>query len=138
MSHLLDFIASAPDFPEAKCADIEDPDIFFEDDVRKMRARAVELREICISCVHRIECMEYAVNERIEFGFWGGTTPEERKRLQPAKKMGRKRSSRKGQQAARMRALGMRWVDIGDELRMSAQAAEKAYRSYMNEQRKSQ
>jgi WhiB family redox-sensing transcriptional regulator len=37
--------------------------------------------EICSWCPVRIECLKTALTDKIEFGIWGGLTPEQRKRL---------------------------------------------------------
>lgn len=134
-SFLVDFIASAPNFPKAECAKVPDPDIFFADDARVLAARAQDLKSICFACEHRIDCLNYAIKENINEGFWGGMLPKEREALQPPKKMGRKRKSNKGQRAAEMRSRGMSWPMIGEELNISAQAAQMAYRRFMDEQK---
>lgn len=43
-------------------------------------------RIICSSCPVQQECLDYALQERIEHGLWGGRSPNERKQLQRARK----------------------------------------------------
>lgn len=134
MNPILDFIAAAPDFPDAKCADVQNPDDFFVEDKKELQKMAPTLMEICISCRHRIECRDYAIRERIEYGFWGGTTPQERKKLMP-KRSRKGRRSNTGVKAAQLRAAGLRWTEIGAELNISATAAQKAWARYMEDQK---
>lgn len=62
-------------FADAACKDA-DPDLFFPPDKDYRAARAV-----CWSCTVKHECLLYARAHRIEYGFWGGLDPAERKRL---------------------------------------------------------
>jgi WhiB family redox-sensing transcriptional regulator len=40
------------------------------------------LKRICTGCPVRIPCLTYALNEGHIHGIWGGTTPNERHRMQ--------------------------------------------------------
>jgi len=53
-----------------------DPDILFVQGAAQNRAKA-----ICMSCVVRTECLADALDNRIEFGVWGGMTERERRAL---------------------------------------------------------
>jgi WhiB family redox-sensing transcriptional regulator len=44
-------------------------------------ARQREARAFCRTCPVRTECLAHALDERIEFGVWGGTTERERRAL---------------------------------------------------------
>jgi hypothetical protein len=64
------------------------PDIFFPEDFRaknkgqdKEMARLSEItaREICMRCPVMSKCLEVGMYQ--DYGIWGGTTPEQRKRL---------------------------------------------------------
>ena len=44
-------------------------------------ARQREARRFCRSCPVRTECLAHALDHRIEFGVWGGTTERERRAL---------------------------------------------------------
>jgi WhiB family redox-sensing transcriptional regulator len=44
-------------------------------------ARQREARGFCRTCPVRTECLAHALDERIEFGVWGGTTERERRAL---------------------------------------------------------
>ncbi|WP_269805105.1 WhiB family transcriptional regulator [Pseudonocardia kujensis] len=38
-------------------------------------------RQFCAACPVRTECLAHALDERVEFGVWGGTTERERRAL---------------------------------------------------------
>lgn len=38
-------------------------------------------RKICVDCKVRAECLEYALENRIDHGVWGGTSERERRRI---------------------------------------------------------
>jgi WhiB family redox-sensing transcriptional regulator len=53
-----------------------DPDSLFVQGAAQNRAKGV-----CMSCVVRTECLADALDNRIEFGVWGGMTERERRAL---------------------------------------------------------
>lgn len=59
----------------AACA-AQDPDELF---VRGAAQR--QAREVCFSCPVRLECLIDALDNRIQFGVWGGLTERERRAL---------------------------------------------------------
>ena len=62
----------------AACRDA-DPELFFSDG--NGDRTAVALR-ICAGCAVAEECLEWALAARAAFGVWGGTTEQDRRRLQ--------------------------------------------------------
>ena len=73
-----DVLCDAPNFAQAVCATIEDKDFFFPDGRIDEAERLPQLRALCSSCIHRKECLEYAISRQIPYGVWGGSTPKER------------------------------------------------------------
>ncbi|MFD8421807.1 WhiB family transcriptional regulator [Streptomyces sp. NPDC059466] len=53
-----------------------DADGLFADSARQRQAKAV-----CAGCPVRVECLAEALDERIEFGVWGGMTERDRRAL---------------------------------------------------------
>jgi WhiB family redox-sensing transcriptional regulator len=53
-----------------------DADDLFADSARQRQAKAV-----CAGCPVRTECLAEALDERIEFGVWGGMTERDRRAL---------------------------------------------------------
>jgi WhiB family redox-sensing transcriptional regulator len=73
-----EFFVDLPRFDNAKCADIEDKDLFFPDNRTQEAERLHQLKAICSSCIHEKECLEYALEKQIPYGIWGGSTPADR------------------------------------------------------------
>lgn len=61
---------------EAACTGA-DPDVFFPERGASVR----EARAICRGCPVRIECLDFALENRELFGIWGGKTEKERRSL---------------------------------------------------------
>ncbi len=65
---------------DAQCRGM-DSKIFFPDErgaaVRRVRRLA---KSVCMLCVVRAECLDYAITTRQIEGIWGGLTPEERRK----------------------------------------------------------
>ncbi|WP_217127906.1 WhiB family transcriptional regulator [Streptomyces sp. AC558_RSS880] len=53
-----------------------DPEELFADSARQNRAK-----RICAGCAARTECLAEALDNRIEWGVWGGMTEHERRVL---------------------------------------------------------
>jgi WhiB family redox-sensing transcriptional regulator len=60
---------------EASCSE-DQHDLFFSQAKGKMD-RAIQ---ICNSCSVKGECLKFAIDEKVEFGIFGGLTPQERKK----------------------------------------------------------
>lgn len=72
------FFPTLPFLSQAKCRDIENPDIFFpEGKVEEAKSLPIA-RSICGGCIERKECLEYALSENIPHGIWAGLSPKER------------------------------------------------------------
>ena len=55
-----------------------DPDLFFPAEGDE----AATALKICRGCPVRSECLEWALDSRVRYGVWGGTTERDRRRLQ--------------------------------------------------------
>ncbi|HVF54052.1 MAG TPA: WhiB family transcriptional regulator [Actinomycetota bacterium] len=60
----------------ARCAEVE-PEIFFPERGGSSKAA----RSVCNNCAVSAQCLEYALNNKEQFGIWGGTSERERRRL---------------------------------------------------------
>lgn len=65
-----------PWFMKGLCRD-RDPDELFVEGQRAQK----QARTLCFECPVRIECLAEALDERINFGVWGGMTESERRAL---------------------------------------------------------
>ena len=61
---------------DARCSEV-DPEIFFPERGGSSKAA----RAVCSQCSVRGQCLEYALNNKEQFGIWGGTSERERRRL---------------------------------------------------------
>jgi len=61
---------------DGKCRGIDPAEFFPSDGLGVDRARRV-----CDDCPVRAECLEYALEYRIEHGVWGGASERERRRI---------------------------------------------------------
>lgn len=65
---------------EAACLDIwaTDPDLFFPPIGAPITPR---IEAICLTCPVTDNCLEFAINENIKIGWWGGVPPRGRRKL---------------------------------------------------------
>lgn len=114
------FSLDLPNFPEAQCASSDlDADTWFPEAVRNQELCKQDTfiaRTLCGICVHQVDCLQFALDNGIGDGIWGGLLPEER-RAQSAKKS--KCAIRQGkldsvrQQMARGMSLERACADVG-------------------------
>jgi WhiB family redox-sensing transcriptional regulator len=64
------------DWGERAVCRAADPDELFVEGAAQNRAKA-----LCVGCEVRAECLAYALDNRVEFGVWGGMTDRERRAL---------------------------------------------------------
>lgn len=72
---------------DARCAEV-DPEIFFPERGGSSKAA----RSVCNGCAVRMQCLEYALNNKEQFGIWGGTSERERRRLRRERNVKRLRA----------------------------------------------
>jgi WhiB family transcriptional regulator, redox-sensing transcriptional regulator len=69
----------------AACRD-EDPELFFPVSEIGLGARDVDrAKAICARCPVRAQCLEYALDNALDYGVFGGTTETERRELRRAR-----------------------------------------------------
>jgi len=71
---------SFPNFADAKCKE-GDPDFFFPESSKELEERLPALESICNSCRHKVDCADFAVNNAIGDGFWGGFSADALKEM---------------------------------------------------------
>lgn len=64
------------DWPARAACRMSDPDALFVQGAAQNRAKGV-----CVGCPVRTECLADALDNRVEFGVWGGMTERERRAL---------------------------------------------------------
>jgi WhiB family redox-sensing transcriptional regulator len=64
---------------EAECRSV-DPELFFPISERgQSTAQILEAKAVCWRCPVQPECLQYAFDENVEDGIWGGLTEGERR-----------------------------------------------------------
>jgi WhiB family redox-sensing transcriptional regulator len=61
---------------QGKCRGVNPADFFPSDGLGVEAAQ-----HVCRTCEVRVECLEYALEHRIEHGVWGGASERERRRI---------------------------------------------------------
>lgn len=67
---------------KASCRNIGKPDLFFDtfnNNSKKDAQRLATIREMCASCTVNVDCLDFAVRNKINYGVWGGLTASERR-----------------------------------------------------------
>ena len=72
----------------ARCSEV-DPEIFFPERGGSSKAA----RAVCNKCDVRMQCLEYALNNKEQFGIWGGTSERERRKLRKERTLKRLRAA---------------------------------------------
>ncbi|MEI8404534.1 MAG: WhiB family transcriptional regulator [Actinomycetes bacterium] len=64
-----------------KCREVN-PDIFFPSD----GVGVIRAQKICATCPAQQQCLEYALENSIDHGVWGGRSERERRRILQARR----------------------------------------------------
>lgn len=73
--------APYPDFDGSQiCAQV-DPEIFFPEPAAPRMAEPRIVKQLCMTCPFRVECLNYALHHTVA-GIWGGTSANERETIQ--------------------------------------------------------
>jgi len=65
---------------QGACKDMDTGLFFYEDNERgpDKEARIEAAKAICAGCPVKVDCLEFALQIKEDYGIWGGLTPEER------------------------------------------------------------
>lgn len=61
----------------------KDPDIFFPSDGSGVE----KAKRICAECPVRMECLEYALENKVNHGIWGGASERQRRKMLKSRKL---------------------------------------------------
>jgi len=67
----------------ARCVEV-DPELFFPEKGEIISPRLA--KSICKSCEVNVECLEYALDNKEQYGIWGGTSETDRRRMRRRRK----------------------------------------------------
>ena len=71
-----------PKFNNANCLSVGDPELFFPISAEKNAKEQIRAaKRVCENCVHKMQCLDFAVNNEIREGIWGGLSETERRRV---------------------------------------------------------
>lgn len=71
-----------PQFDGANCQTVGDPDLFFHSGKERIAKEQIQAaKNVCFGCIHKQECLEFALENEIPYGVWGGVSEGERKRI---------------------------------------------------------
>lgn len=74
-------VTRAPDWEGASCTST-DPEVFFLERGVGNGYQAEQARNICRNCPLRLPCLEYALENKFNYGIWGGLSYRERLEFQ--------------------------------------------------------
>jgi len=65
----------------AHCANISMPNLFFPDSAEEAKLSEPIIKEICDTCPMRLECLQVALDNKDFIGYWGGVSPNDRRKM---------------------------------------------------------
>ena len=88
------------------------------------------VQRICSDCVHQIECLEYSIDNEIEYGTWGGVPAKQRLAMIRAKRDGKRRTGilPKYPKLLEMRKDGLTNRQIADRYQVTIDSVNQALR----------
>jgi len=123
------FNYKVPEFENPLCAETGFGDLFFPETRSENRIFTPQAKKICQACSHRIECLQFAIDENIHDGIWGGLSSRDRIKFIPRTGSG-KASSDRGERANKYREQGFSYEWIASRLEMSPGAVQQAVSRY--------
>jgi WhiB family redox-sensing transcriptional regulator len=124
------FHIQGPKFEFALCAESDNPDLWFPDSREDRKRDIPKAKKLCRDCVHRIECLEFALENDLREGVWGGLSERERSLLAPRRK-NRNKDNQSGARGYRMRQQGKSLEEIGFILNLKPESVSVAIAKYV-------
>ena len=115
-------LSNFPNFPKANC--IGSGDFFFPVTQLQLQERLPRLQEMCGSCHHQAECLDYSIENEITDGFWAGLSAEERKAKLSNNKP--KRTSSQLDEVLYLQSQGLSIEEIAKSLRIKVESVERS------------
>jgi WhiB family redox-sensing transcriptional regulator len=121
---------TTPQFKYARCAEGDNPDLWFPDSREDRKRDIPQAKKLCNDCVHRLECLEFALENDLREGVWGGLSERERSLLAPRRKNGNK-NNQSGARGFRLRQQGKSIEEIGFILNLKPESVSVAIAKYV-------
>ena len=98
-------LGELPDLPLAACMFTKNPDLFFPNSPNPTFKVLRKIADLCSGCEENVRCLEYALENNIKEGFWGGISPQDRAKMKP--QSSRRQRGDSVRAVDRLLALGM-------------------------------
>ena len=97
----------------AHCADTIFPDLFFPTSLEEIEASEPMIQAICQDCPMKRECLQMALDNKDFNGYFGGVSPDERRKMSAHRSRVRRGNSN---EVVRLMGLGYTLQDACDEV----------------------
>ena len=124
-----DFNIKFPQFKNALCRQTGFGDLWFPETREEVSTFTPQAKKICARCSHRVECLDFALEEGIQDGIWGGLSRRDRLKLLPVNRH-KKRVSPIPEKVYKYRQAGYSYSWIANRLLITEMTAMKSYERY--------
>ena len=97
----------------AHCANTIFPDLFFPTSLEEVQASEPLIKQICQDCPMKQECLQMALDAKDFNGYFGGVSPEERRKMSAHRSRVKRGNSN---EVVRLMGLGYTLQDACDEV----------------------
>jgi hypothetical protein len=111
-----------PNFPKANC--IGFGDFFFPVKEVELQERLPRLQELCGTCEHQAQCLDYSIENEIPDGFWAGLSADERKAKFSSKENNQRRN-RQLEEIKHLQTQGLSIQEISQILKVQVASIER-------------
>jgi len=114
MSQTFEFgFGNAQRWETAHCAGTIFPDLFFPTSLEEIVQSEPMIEQICGTCPLKAECLKVALDNKDFEGYWGGVSPEERRKMSAHRSRVKRGNSN---EVVRLMGLGYTLQDACDEV----------------------
>jgi WhiB family redox-sensing transcriptional regulator len=104
---------NAQRWESAHCADTLFPDLFFPTSLEEVETSEPMIQAICKNCPVRQECLQLALDNKDFNGYFGGVSPEDRRKMSAHRSRVRRGNSK---EVIRLMEMGWSLKDACDEV----------------------
>ena len=104
---------NAQRWESAHCANTIFPDLFFPTSLEEVEASEPRIQAICKNCPVRQECLQLALDNKDFNGYFGGVSPEERRKMSAHRSRVRRGNSK---EVIRLMEMGWSLEDACEEV----------------------
>jgi WhiB family redox-sensing transcriptional regulator len=114
MTQTFDFaFGNATRWETAHCATTIFPDLFFPSSVEEVEAAEPLIKQICQDCPMKQECLQMALDNKDFNGYFGGVSPEDRRKMSAHRSRVRRGNSK---EVIRLMEIGWTFEDACNEV----------------------